>query len=83
MWADLGQSLLVGVKGSKWSQISHRKLNISIWVSSILVKSPKDHLLRRGLDYSALLTIDSSAKPKYAMHLKLTKYVLTVLILIL
>ena len=54
LWADLGQSLLVGVKDSKWSQISHSKLNISIWVSSILVKSPKDHLLRRGLDYSAL-----------------------------
>ena len=40
-------------------QIVIRKLNISIWVPSILVKSPKDHLLRRGLDYLALLTIDS------------------------
>ena len=40
------KSFLVGVKGRYWSQISHRKLNISIWVPSILVKSPKDHLLR-------------------------------------
>ena len=28
--------------------MGHRKLNISIWVPSILVKPPKDHLLRRG-----------------------------------
>ena len=41
-----GQSFLVGVKGRYWSQISHRKLNISIWVPFILVKSPKDHLLK-------------------------------------
>ena len=39
------QSLLVGVKGTYWSQISHRKLNISIWVPSIYVNPPKDLLL--------------------------------------
>jgi hypothetical protein len=36
----------VGVKGRQWSQISHRKLNISIWVPSMYVNPPKDLLLR-------------------------------------
>ena len=40
-----GQSFLVGVKGRQWSNISHRKLTISIWVGSDLVEPPKDLLL--------------------------------------
>ena len=39
---------LEGVKGRYWAQISHRKLNISIWVGSDSVEPPKDPLLRRG-----------------------------------
>ena len=36
----------MGGKGSWWSQVSHRKLKISIWVASILGDTAKDALLR-------------------------------------
>ena len=38
--------------------MSHRKLNISIWVPSILVKSPKDHLLKQTLEKSLTKNLD-------------------------
>ena len=36
----------MGGKGSWWSQVSHRKLKISIWVASILGDTAKDALLK-------------------------------------
>ena len=36
----------MGGKGSYWSQVSHKKLKISIWVASILGDTAKDALLR-------------------------------------
>ena len=35
----------MGGKGCWWSQVSHRKLKISIWVASILGDTAKDALL--------------------------------------
>ena len=49
-----GQSFLVGGKGSYWSQVSHRKLKISIWVASILGDTAKDALLSSFKDISYL-----------------------------
>ena len=61
-----GQLFLVGVKGSSWSLISHRKLNISIWVPSILVIPPKD-LLQHVLELHAF-QYDNFHKYKVSMQ---------------